>query len=48
VSNRRRDYRSPTPNDELNELCFPLQTVEEIETLQRILTSNEAGLKERM
>lgn len=48
VHNRTQEYRSSTPNDELNELSFPLNTVEEIESLQRILASNKEGIKEHM
>ncbi|XP_067207273.1 uncharacterized protein [Linepithema humile] len=48
VSNRTRENRSPTPNDELSELSFPLKTIEEIEFLQKILASSKEGLKEHM
>lgn len=44
--NQRRESRSPTPNDELSELSFPLRSVEKVEFLQHLLISNE-GLKER-
>lgn len=36
VSNRTQERRSPTPSG-FNELSFPLRTVHEIDTLQRIL-----------
>ncbi|XP_011696380.1 PREDICTED: uncharacterized protein LOC105455038 [Wasmannia auropunctata] len=47
VDKRLIHYRSPTPDDDLNKLSFPLQTIEEIESLQEILTKKE-GLKEHM
>lgn len=47
VSIHTREYRSPTPNDLLSKLSFPLQSVDEIESLQCSL-ANEEGLKERM
>ncbi|XP_039311940.1 uncharacterized protein LOC113005519 [Solenopsis invicta] len=36
------------PNNTLSKMSFPLKTVEEIELLQFILTSNEEGIKESM
>ncbi|XP_039302881.1 uncharacterized protein LOC113005331 isoform X2 [Solenopsis invicta] len=38
--------RCPMPNNTLSKMSFPLKTVEEIELLQFILTSNEEGIKE--
>ncbi|XP_039311296.1 uncharacterized protein LOC113004498 [Solenopsis invicta] len=40
--------RCPMPNNTLSKMSFPLKTVEEIELLQFILTSNEEGIKESM
>lgn len=48
-SNLTRECHSPlSHDDELSKLSFPLKTIEELESLQHILSSNEKNLKERM
>lgn len=44
--NRTRECHSPMLNDELSKLSFPLESIEEVESLQHILTSNGEGIKE--
>ncbi|XP_025153631.1 uncharacterized protein LOC112588048 [Harpegnathos saltator] len=47
-SNEAQERHNSTPTDELSELSFPLKTIEEVESLERILTSNGEGIKEHM